>query len=97
MKLTKKLEAEVLKVYNEIWDANLRGDIRTFASMLDENCHIIGSAAGEVFKNKKAAVKFYTATADEIAGKAEMRNRKISVTLVDSGVIVNEESDFYFL
>ena len=57
MRLTKKLEADILKAYTEVWDAYLRGDMRTFASILDENCYIIGSAAGEVFSNKKAAVK----------------------------------------
>ena len=97
MKLTKKLEAEILKAYHAVWDAYFRGDMRAFASMLDENCHIIGSAAGEVFNNKKSAVKYYKATAGQITGKAELRNRKISVVPVDKGVMVNEQSDFYLL
>src|SRR5215204_5858907 len=97
MKLTKKLEAEILKAYSEIWDAYLRGDMRTFASILDENCYIIGSAAGEVFSDKKAAVKYYKSTADQITGKAEIRNKKINVMPADEGFIVNEESDFYLL
>ena len=97
MKLTKKLEAEVLKAYHTIWDAYLKGDMRTFASILDENCYIIGSAAAEVFTNKKSAVKYYKATSEQITGKAEMRNRKISVMPADNGFIVNEELDFYLL
>ena len=97
MKLTKKLEAEILKAYNTIWDAYLKGDMRVFASMLDENCYIIGSAAGEVFSKKKAAVKYYTSTAEQITGKAELRNRKISLMVADKGFMVNEESDFYLL
>jgi len=97
MKLTKKLEAEILKAYTEIWDAYLKGDMRTFASMLDENCYIIGSAAGEVFSNKKAAVKYYKSTAEQITGKAEFRNRKINVMPVEKGFMVNEGSDFYLL
>ncbi|HMK19098.1 MAG TPA: ATP-binding protein [Chitinophagaceae bacterium] len=97
MKLTKKLEAEILKVYYEVWDAYLRGDMRTFASILDENCYIIGSAAGEIFSNKKAAVKYYKATAAQITGKAEFRNRKIKMMPVEKGVMVNEQSDFYLL
>src|SRR5215203_1174407 len=97
MKLTKKLEAEILKAYSEIWDAYLRGDMRTFASILDENCYIIGSAAGEVFKNKKAAVKYYNSTAEQITGKAQFRNRKIKVMPVEGGFMVNEASDFYLL
>src|SRR6188474_3032882 len=97
MKLTKKLEAEILKVYNTIWDAYLKGDMKTFASILDENCYIIGSAAAEVFNNKKSAVKYYKSTSEQITGKAEMRNRKISVMPADKGFMVNEESDFYLL
>src|SRR6187399_1408141 len=97
MKLTKKLEAEILKAYTEIWDAYLRGDMRTFASILDENCYIIGSAAGEVFSNKKAAVKYYKSTAEQITGKAEFRNRKIKLMPVEKGFMVNEEADFYLL
>ncbi|TMI92525.1 MAG: DUF4440 domain-containing protein [Bacteroidetes bacterium] len=97
MKLTKKVEAEILKAYHEVWDAYLRGDMQTFASFLDENCYIIGSAAGEVFSNKRAAVKYYKATAEQITGKAEFRNRKIKVMPVEKGVMVNEQSDFYLL
>src|SRR6187401_1603858 len=97
MKLTKKLEAEILKAYTEIWDAYLKGDMRTFASMLDENCYIIGSASGEVFSNKKAAVKYYKSTAEQITGKAEFRNRKIKLMPVEKGFMVNEEADFYLL
>ena len=97
MKLTKKLEAEILKTYSEVWNAYLSGDMRTFASILDESCYIIGSAAGEIFSNKKAAVKYYKATAEQIAGKAEFRNRKIKVMPVEKGVMVNENSDFYLL
>src|SRR5678816_3721994 len=97
MKLTKKLEQEILKAYNTVWDAYLRGDMRTFASILDENCYIIGSAAGEVFSNKKTAVKYYKSTAEQITGKAEFRNRKINVMPADKGFMVNEESDFYLL
>jgi ketosteroid isomerase-like protein len=97
MKLTKKLQAEILKAYNTIWDAYLKGDMKTFASMLDENCYIIGSAAGEVFSNKKAAVKYYKSTAEQITGKAEFRNRKIKVMPVEKGFMVNEGSDFYLL
>ena len=54
MKLTKKLEAEILKTYHDFWDAYLKGDMRNFASILDEILPYIGSAAGEIFNNKKS-------------------------------------------
>src|SRR5574339_1273405 len=76
MKLTKKLEAEVLKFYKTYWDAYLSGDMKTFASMLDDELTVFGTAVSEVFNNKKEAVKFYHATADQLVGKAQFRNSK---------------------
>jgi hypothetical protein len=79
MKLTQKLQAEILKAYNAYWDAYFDGDMRTFASMLDESVQIIGSSENEVFRNKASAVKFYKATAGQVTGKTALRNRKISM------------------
>ena len=61
MKLTKQIDAEILKLYLRYWDAYFRGDMKTFAFMLDDNCHIIGSTEFDVFNNKKKAVKYYQA------------------------------------
>ncbi|MBT8382143.1 MAG: nuclear transport factor 2 family protein, partial [Ignavibacteria bacterium] len=93
MKLTKKLKAEILKLYNKYWDAYLNGNMRIMSSLMNENCHVIGSGMGEVFKNKKDAVKYYTATANQIAGVSEMRNRNISVAPAGNNILVTEESD----
>ncbi len=95
MKLTKKLEAEILELYYKYWDAYLNGKMKTMSSLMDKNCQLIGSGMGEVFKNKKDAVKYYTITADQVAGKAEMRNRNISLTAAGNNILVTEESDFY--
>ena len=74
MKLTKKLESEILNFYNTYWDGVLKGDIDLMAACLDDDFQIIGSAEGEVFLHKKDAMQFYDATADQIAGKVELRN-----------------------
>ncbi|HEU4858914.1 MAG TPA: nuclear transport factor 2 family protein, partial [Chitinophagaceae bacterium] len=97
MKLTKKLEAEVLKVYKAYWDAYLNGDMKTFAAMLDDDITVFGTAVSEVFNNKKETLRFYKATADQLVGKAQFRNRKINVNEVDNHVLVNEQCDLYFL
>ena len=97
MKLTKKLEKEILSVYHCYWDAYLGGDMKTFASLLGDDCHIIGSTEFDVFNNKKDTVKYYKATAEQITGKADIRNRKITMLLYDKNVMVEEFSDFYFL
>lgn len=98
MKLTKQTEAEVLQSYYDFWVSNLSANMETFSSYLVDDFSIFGSANGEVFFNKQDAVKFYTATADETRGKAELRNRNISVQPLDTNsVIVREESDLYVL
>lgn len=97
MKLTKKLESEILKVYNGYWDSYFKGDMRAFASLLHENVQLIGTSENEVFSNKRSAIKFYKATAGQVTGKAGMQNRKITMQVVGSNVLVIEQSDFYVL
>lgn len=98
MKLTKQTEAELLNAYYNFWEANLSADMERFSSYLVDDFSIIGSANGEVFFNRQDAVKFYTATADEMRGKAELRNRKVSVQPLDTNsFIVREENDLYVL
>jgi signal transduction histidine kinase/ketosteroid isomerase-like protein len=94
---TKKQEAEILKTYYAIWDAVLKGDMKTFASYLDNHVTIYGSAEGEIFNTRKAAAKFYTATADEMTGKVDLRNRKIGVKAFGNAALIHEECDLYVL
>ena len=56
MKLTKKLETEILNLYHKYWDAYLNGNMRVMSSLMDENIQMIGSGMGEVFRNKKDTV-----------------------------------------
>jgi signal transduction histidine kinase/ketosteroid isomerase-like protein len=97
MKLTSKLEAEILKVYHAYWDAYLKGDMKTFASFLDDNISVVGTAVSEVFADKKETVRFYKATADQMTGKAQFRNRKIRLQQMNDAVLTNEQSDLYIL
>jgi signal transduction histidine kinase/ketosteroid isomerase-like protein len=97
MKLTKKLQAEILRLYHSCWDANLRGDIKTFASYLDDDVTLFGTAAGEAFNSKKEAFKFYKATADQMTGKADFRKRRISIRGAGNSVAMKEECDLYVL
>ena len=97
MRIIKKQEEEILKVYHAYWDAYLKGDMRVMSSLMDENCQVIGSGQGEFFNNKKEMVKYYKTTADQIAGKAEMRNRKIGMSPAGSEILISEECDFFVL
>ncbi len=97
MKLTKKIQAEIVEDYTAYWDAYLEGDMKLVASFMDDHIMLIGSGNGEFFKNKKEAIEYYTKTADQISGKAEMRNRKIDVSPAGKDVLVSEENDFFVL
>ncbi len=98
MKLTKELEAEIIEAYKSFWVANLSANMEVFASYLTEDFSIIGSAVGETYFSKKDAIAFYTATAEELKGKAELRNRNISIQPVrDNMVVARELSDLYIL
>ena len=63
------------EVYEAFWDSYLIGDMKTMASFLADDFKVIGSTEGEIFYNKKETMKYYEATADQIAGKTELRNR----------------------
>lgn len=96
-RLTKKMEGEILKLYHAYWNAYLAGDFKAFASYLDENTTVFGTAQGEVFTSRQETVKFYKATADQMTGKADFRKRKISASAVGDTIMVNEQSDLYVL
>ena len=98
MQQIKQIEAEALQAYHTFWKANLAADMEIFASYLEDDFSIFGSANGEVFFNKQQAVGFYTDTADQMKGKIDLRNRDISVQAIDSrSVVVREQSDVYAL
>ena len=97
MKLTKKLGKEVRQVIDTYWDSYIKGDIKTTASLLDEDYTQIGSAETEVFSNKKDAVKFLRDTIDQVAGKVEMRNRITKVEPYEDFILVSDLCDLYAL
>lgn len=68
MALTKKIEQEVLKVYNTGWDAYLRGDLKTHAACLSRDFKIIGTTEVEHFNTKKAWLAFCKKTIHQVVG-----------------------------
>ena len=87
-KLTKKQESEVLKAYSSYFDSYIKGDTKTIAALLDDNYTQIGSAESEVFFDKKEAMKFLRETIDQVAGKAEIRNRILKTEPMDGYILV---------
>jgi len=97
MILSKETEQEIRQLYQAYWDAYLSGDFETFASFLDDHIVIYGTAVGEIFSTKEEALAFYTATAEEMTGKAEFRNREISIQPVGDTIVIYEQSQLFIL
>src|SRR5687767_2978053 len=79
MKLTKKLEAEVLKAYNDCWMAYLDGDLKTHASFLSDKFKFIGTSEGEQFNSKKGWISYCKKTVKQFAGVIQKKTRDIKV------------------
>ena len=97
MKLTKKEDAEILKVYHTYWDSYLKGDVEIMEPLLADEYTQVGSAEGEVFSNKEDAVQFLYDTINQVAGKLEMRNRKIILEQQENAILIHDFCDLYAL
>src|SRR5688572_14086364 len=97
MKLTKKLEAEVLKAYNECWMAYLKGDLKTHASFLSEKFKIIGTSEGEQYDSKKEWISYCKKTINQFAGVIKKRKNNIKLLSSAEGVMVIENAHLYVL
>jgi len=97
MKLTKKLEAEILKTYNQCWEAYLAGDLKTHASFLSKQFKIIGTSESEQFNSKKEWIAYCKKTIKQFAGVIRLRNRKFRLQPARQEVMVTENSDIYAL
>ena len=97
MKLSKNQQEGIKRVYESYWESYLSGDIDGMGLLLSDDFNVIGSTAGEVFRNKKEVLKYYSDTADQIKNKLEFRNRGIELVNYDQFVLVNEHSDAYVL
>ena len=97
MKLTKEQETEILNVY-DIWlYAYLNGDVKTYDSYFNDDYRFIGSTDNEDFLNRADTTKFLKATADQLAGKVEIRNSRRNLEKFDEIIFLTELLDSYFL
>lgn len=96
MKLTKKQETEVWQVYNKWLDAYLNGDTKTYNKYLDKDYHFIGSTNNEEFLNKKDTTNFFKDTADQLAGKCDLRNESKIIEKFEGLVFVTHLFDAWF-
>ncbi len=97
MKLTKQQEAEVMPIYKEWWQSYMNGDVKTYDHYLDDDYRFVGSTEAEDFLNKRDTTQFFGATADQLAGKSQLKNRKITAEYFDGIVFITELADAYLL
>jgi signal transduction histidine kinase/ketosteroid isomerase-like protein len=97
MKLTKKTETEVLKVYDSWLHAYLNGDVAIYNQYLDDAYHFIGSTNNEEFLDRNATTNFFEATADQLAGKCQLKEEKKTVEAFGDLVFITHVFDAWFL
>jgi signal transduction histidine kinase/ketosteroid isomerase-like protein len=97
MKLTKETESEILKVYDTWLHSYVTGDVKTYDHYLDDAYHFIGSTNNEEFLSRKDTTNFFRDTAEQFAGKTELRNE--SKTLEEFGelIFITHVFDAWFL
>ncbi len=97
MNLKKKEQAEVSEVY-EIWlNSYLNGDVKTDDLFLTYRYRFIGSTNNEDFLNRKDTTRFFKETADQLAGKVEIRNNRRTFEKFDELIFITDLFNAYFL
>jgi signal transduction histidine kinase/DNA-directed RNA polymerase subunit N (RpoN/RPB10) len=97
MKLTKQLRSEILDVYEAFLGSLFNVDLEIYSLLLDDNYRLIGTTDKEVFFNKKDAISFLKATADQLAGNVERRKSEIKIEVIENLVLITEQCDGYVL
>ena len=97
MNLSKKETAAISKAYDTWLSSYISGDIETYDSYFDEAYHFIGSTNNEEYLSRKETTDFLRKTADQLAGKTELRNNKKTFEKQGCIVLITHFFDAYFL
>ncbi len=95
MKITKKIEAEILHVMDDYWSSYFKGDLETWASYLPNNYRNIGSTKEEIWNSKKEIIDYTLRMTDKMVGMAEIRNKKTQIIPFDPHIMVHELGEMY--
>jgi len=97
MELSKELKSEVMQVYDTWWHSYMNGDVKTYDSFLDDNYRFVGSTDAENYLDRLDTTKFFEATAYQLAGKCQLRNRTINLEIINELIFITDMADAYFL
>ena len=95
--MTKMEEIEVMQVYDTWLYSYLNGDVKTYDSFLDDDYRFIGSTNNEEFLSRQDTTKFFETTADQFAGKTELRNSVRNIKEIGGLIFITHLFDAYFL
>ena len=95
MKISKKLEAEILQVMEEYWSSYFDGDLETWASYLPDHYRNIGTTKAEIWNSKKEIVDFTESILDQTVGLAELRDKKTQIIPYNPYIMVHELGELY--
>jgi len=96
MKLTKKLQTEIWKIYDTWMQGYLNADVETYNSYFDEDYHFIGSTNNEEFLNRKDTTDFFRATGDQFAGMTDLRKETKTLEIFGEHVFLTHFFDAWF-
>ncbi|PWI30404.1 hypothetical protein DI383_08125 [Flavobacteriaceae bacterium LYZ1037] len=96
MKLTKKIETEIWKIYDTWMQGYLNADVETYNYYFDEDYHFIGSTNNEEFLNKKDTTDFFKATGDQFAGLTDLRKETKTIEVFGEHVFITHFFDAWF-
>ena len=97
MSIDKKIEASVLKVYDTWLYSYLNGDVKTYDAYLHDDYHFIGSTNNEEFLTRKDTTQFFASTAEQLAGKCDLRNETQTLEQFGELIFITHVFDAWFL
>lgn len=97
MKLSNIEASEIAQVYETWLNSYISGDIETYDSFFDDGYHFIGSTNNEEYLSRKETTDFLRKTADQLAGKTQLRNDEKTFERQGNLVIITHFFDAYFL
>ncbi len=97
MQLTREIESEILETYETWLHSYLNGDVATYDSYFDDTYHFIGSTINEEFLNRKETTNFFKNTAEQLAGKSDVRNEIKILEQFGELIFITHAFDAWFL
>jgi len=97
MQLKTNIKKDILNHYKKWLDAYLNADVETYNPYFDEVFHFIGSTDNEEFLSREHTTQFFKETADQLAGKCDLRNETYTLEQFGKQIFITHIFDAWFL